>query len=155
MAYRIRGLEPGQFEPLFGLPDEDLAGRWVVRVTVNERPGYPCRVTLDDARPGETVLLLNHVSHEVANPYRAAHAIFVLEGATEAVEFVDEVPPVFRGRLLSLRAFDAGGMMVDAALAGAGEADAIIRRLFESPPTAYIHAHNAARGCFAAAVERA
>jgi len=155
MAYHIKGLDPGPFKPLFGIPDEELAARGVVRMTVTGRPGFPCRVTLDDAEPGETVLLLNHVSHDVANPYRAAHAIFVRERAARAAEFVDEVPPVFRNRLLSLRAFDAAGMMADAVLAGAGEADAAIRRLFESPRTAYIHAHNAVRGCFAAAVERA
>lgn len=155
MAYRIRGLDPGPFEPLFGLPDEELATRGVVRMTVTQRPGFPCRVTLDDASPGETVLLLNHVSHDVANPYRAAHAIFVREGAAEAAEFIDEVPPVLGERLLSLRAFGACGMMVDAALAHPGEADTAIRRLFDSPGTAYIHAHNAVRGCFAAAVERA
>ena len=155
MAYRVRGLEPAPFEPLFGLPDEELEGRGVVRMKVTERSGFPCRITLDHADPGDTVLLLNHVSHDVANPYRASHAIFVLEGAIGAADFIDEVPPVFRSRPLSLRAFDACGMMVDAVLAAPGEADAAIRRLFESPDTAYIHAHNAVRGCFAAAVERA
>ncbi|HET7817632.1 MAG TPA: DUF1203 domain-containing protein [Sphingomicrobium sp.] len=148
-------MDPGPFEPLFGLPDEELAARGVVRMTATQRPGFPCRVTLDDASPGETVLLLNHVSHDVANPYRAAHAIFVREGAAYAPEFIDEVPPVLGERLLSLRAFGACGMMVDAALAQPGEADTAIRRLFDSPRTAYIHAHNAVRGCFAAAVERA
>lgn len=155
MTYRVRGLEPAPFAPLFGLPDEELAGRGIVRMKVTERPGFPCRVTLEDAERGDTALLLNHVSHDVANPYRASHAIFVREGAIAAAEFIDEVPPVFRGRLLSLRAFDDRGMMVDAVLAAPGEADAAIRRLFESPRSAYIHAHNAVRGCFAAAVERA
>lgn len=155
MAYRIQGLRPGLFEPLFHQPDEALAALGIVRMKVTGRPGFPCRITLEDAAPGETVLLLNHVSHDVANPYRSAHAIFVREGARRAADFVDEVPPVFDGRLLSLRAFDSNGMMADAALAGPGEADAVIRRLFESPRAAYIHAHNAVRGCFAAAVERA
>jgi len=35
-----------------------------------------------------------------------------------------------------------------------GEADAGIRRLLADPAIATIHAHNAARGCFAAKIER-
>jgi hypothetical protein len=101
------------------------------------------------------MLLLNHVSHDVANPYRASHAIFVTEGATEAGEYVDEVPPVFEPRVLSLRGFDAQGMMADALLTQPGEADAGIRKLFANPKIETIHAHNATRGCFSAKIERA
>lgn len=126
----------------------------VLRVKVSESPGFPCRVSLSDCKVGENVLLLNHVSHDVSNPYRATHAIFVTEGATKASEFVDEIPPVFRTRVLSLRGFDAQGMMVDAILTQVGEADAGIRKLLENPSIATIHAHNAVRGCFAAQIQR-
>jgi len=46
--------------------------------------------------------------------FRAAHAIFVREGAENTYNRVDEVPEVMRTRLLSLRAYDADGMMLDA-----------------------------------------
>ena len=154
MPYRITGLDPAPYRGLFGLPDEGLAQRGAVRMTVTEKPSFPCRVTLEDRAIGESVLLLNHVSHDVANPYRASHAIFVAEGAGRAAEFIDQVPPVFETRILSLRGFDAKGMMVDAMLAQPGHADAVIRTLFGNPEIAYIHAHNAVRGCFAAKVER-
>src|SRR6266496_813390 len=111
MTYRIKGIDPAPFAKLYGLADEDLAKLGVVRMIVMEKPSFPCRVSLTDRDIGETVLLLNHVSHDVANPYRASHAIFVTEGATEAAEFVDEVPPVFERRVLSLRGFDRDGMM--------------------------------------------
>ncbi len=154
MTYRIAGLDPQPFQPLFGLADEELAARGVVRMTATERPGFPCRVTLDDAAVGAQMLLLNHVSHDVANPYRASHAIFVTEGASAAAEFIDEVPEVLDRRPLSLRAFDPRGMMCDALLVEPGGAEQGIRRLLDKPETAYIHAHNAVRGCFAAKVER-
>src|SRR5438874_9537893 len=109
MTYRITGLDPTPYLPLFGLSDDELAARRIVRMTVNEKPSFPCRVTLEDREIGESVLLLNHVSHHVANPYRASHAIFVTEGAAQAAEFVDEVPPVFEQRVLSLRGFDKDG----------------------------------------------
>src|SRR5215210_5513899 len=153
MTYRITGLDPAPYKPLFGLSDEELAARGVVRMTVTSAT-FPCRVSLTDRALGETVLLLNHVSHDVANPYRASHAIFVTEGATEAAEYVDQVPPVFEKRILSLRGFDAEGMMANAILTQPGEADQGIRRLFANPEIATIHAHNATRGCFAARIER-
>ena len=152
--YRVRGLDPTPFKPLFGLSDEELAERGVVRMTVDS-PTFPCRVSLTDREIGEKVLLLNHVSHDVANPYRASHAIFVTEGESQAAEYVDEVPPVFEERVLSLRGFDADGMMAEAMLTRPGEADAGIRKLFSNPEIQTIHAHNATRGCFAARIERA
>jgi hypothetical protein len=154
MTYRITGLDPAPYRAHFGLSDEELAKRGIVRMTVTEKPSFPCRVSLNDRDIGESVLLLNHVSHDVANPYRASHAIFVAEGADEAAEYVDEVPPVFTPRVLSLRGFDRDGMMVEAILTQPGEADAGIRRLFENPDIETIHAHNAARGCFSAKIER-
>ena len=154
MTYRVVGLDPEPYRPLFGLPDDQLAERGIVRMTVTEKPSFPCRVSLTDRDLGESVLLRNHVSHEVANPYRASHAIFVTEGSEEAAEYVDEVPPVFEPRVLSLRGFDKDGMMTEAILTQPGEADAGIRKLFANPATMTIHDHNATRGCFSAKIER-
>ena len=153
MTYRITGLDPAPYKPLFGLSDEELEKRGVVRMTVTD-PTFPCRVSLTDRALGEKVLLLNHVSHEVANPYRATHAIFVTETDQAPAEYVDQVPPVFERRVLSLRGFDADGMMQDAVLTQPGEADAGIRKLFADPQIRTIHAHNATRGCFSARIER-
>lgn len=154
MTYRITGLDPARFAHLVGLSDADLAVHHTVRMTVDAMPGFPCRVTLDDARPGDTVLLANHVSHDGANPYRASHAIFVSESATEAASFRNEIPPALDRRILSLRGFDAGGMMQAAALVQPGEADAAVRAMLADPAIDHIDAHNATRGCFAARVER-
>jgi hypothetical protein len=154
MTYRITGIDPAPYRHLFGLPDDELASQGIVRMTVTEKPSFPCRVSLTDRDIGESVLLLNHVSHDVANPYRASHAIFVTEGADQAADYVDEVPPVFLSRVLSLRGFNADGMMAEAVLAQPGEADAAIRKLFDNRAIESIHAHNATRGCFAAKIER-
>jgi hypothetical protein len=153
MSYVVKGLDPTPFRPLFGLSDEELAERGVVRMTVNS-PTFPCRVSLTDRALGEKVLLLNHTSHDVANPYRASHAIFVTEGAEEPAEYVDGIPPVFKTRVLSLRGFDKDGMMAEAILTQPGEAEAGIRKLFANPGIETIHAHNATRGCFSAKIER-
>lgn len=154
MSYRITGLDPQPFVSLFALDDEELKSRGIVRMTVDS-PTFPCRISLSDCRMGDEVLLLNHVSHDVANPYRASHAIFVSKSANEAAEYVDAIPPALDRRILSLRAFDDAGMMVDAAIAQPGEADPAIRKLLDNPSAAHIDAHNAIRGCFAARIERA
>jgi hypothetical protein len=153
MTYRIKGIDPAPYRQLFGLSDKELGSRGIIRMTVTD-PTFPCRVSLTDRAIGETVLLLNHVSHDVANPYRATHAIFVTETEQEPAEYVDEVPPVFVSRVLSLRGFDKDGMMADAILTQPGEAEAGILRLFENPEIETIHAHNAGRGCFSAKIER-
>ena len=155
MAFRISGLSPEPFQSLFGLPDDELSRQGVKRYVADERPGFPCRVEMRDAAPGETVLLLNHVCQPADTPYRASHAIFVREGATDVYNRVDEVPPVMRGRLLSLRAFDADGMMVDADVVDGANVEPLIARLFADAKVSYIHAHNAKRGCYSGRIDRA
>jgi hypothetical protein len=53
-----------------------------------------------------------------------------------------------------LRGFDREGALAEARLAAPGDADAAIRALLAVPAIAYINAHNAAAGCFAARIER-
>lgn len=153
MTYRITGLDPADFVHLTGASQEALRQHDALRMTADAKPCFPCRITLQDAEPGETLVLCNHVS-QGHGPYRASHAIFVRESATQAAVYNDTVPPVFASRTMSLRGFDADGMMRDATLAAPGEADAAIRRLFSDPAIDHIDAHNAARGCFAAKVTR-
>ena len=153
MTYRIKGLEPKPFAALFELDDRELEAKGMTRMTV-DNPNFPCRISLKDCDIGDEVILLNHVSHDGRNPYRATHAIFVSKSARQAADYVDTIPPALDRRILSLRAFDANGMMVDAALAQPGEADPAIRRLLENPTAAHIDAHNAIRGCFAARICR-
>lgn len=153
MTYRIKGLEPALFAPLFALDDGELEAKGMTRMTVDD-PSFPCRISLRDCDLGDEVILLNHVSHDGNNPYRASHAIFVSKSASEAADYVDAVPPALDRRILSLRAFDTKGMMIDAALAQPSEADPAIRGLLANPATAHIDAHNAIRGCFAARIDR-
>ena len=154
MTYRITGLARKEFEHFFAMDAAELAAHNAVRVTATADKGFPCRVSLDDAKAGEDLILLNYVSHDVATPYRSAYAIYVGVNAEDIAAMVDSTPPVFEGRPIALRAFDADGMLRDAALALPGETDIKIRALFGRAEIAYIHAHNAAHGCFSARIER-
>jgi len=155
MSFRISGLSPLPFQHLYGLPEAELKLLGVVRCTVGHKPGYPDRITMEDAEPGQTVLLLNHVCQSADTPYRASHAIFVREGATQQYDAIGRVPESLRIRLLSLRAYDEHGMMLDADVVEGHAIETVIERLFADPDASYIHVHNARRGCYAARVERA
>jgi hypothetical protein len=60
-----------------------------------------------------------------------------------------------RPRLLSLRAFDADGMMKAADVAPGTAIEKLIDQMFANPGTAFLHIHNAKPGCYAARVDRA
>jgi hypothetical protein len=153
MTYRIAGLDPAQFAPLWAMDAEALAAVGARRLAADADRGFPCRVSLDDARSGEPLMLVHHVHHDVAGPYRSAFAIFVREHAVQAT-YEDCCPPCFTGRTLSLRGFDGKGALAEARLAAPGDADTAIRALLSNPAIAYINAHNAAAGCFAARIGR-
>jgi hypothetical protein len=155
MSFRITGLSPAPFRHLFGLSAEDLARYGAQRFAVDRSPGYPDRIELRDAEPGDSVLLVNYTHQPADTPYRASHAIYVREGAQAAYDTVDEVPDVMRRRTISLRAFDAEGMLVDADLADGTALEPLIRRLLAAPDAAYLHAHYAKPGCYAARIDRA
>ena len=154
MSYRITGLSAQPFAHLFGLSDAELARHGALRLTTGEGDRHPDRIELRLARPGEAVLLVNHEHQNADTPYRARHAIFVREHAETAFDGVGELPLMLRS-LMSLRAFDAGGMMVDADIAEGAAVEDLIERLLARNDVAYVHAHYARRGCYAALIRRA
>jgi hypothetical protein len=155
MHYCVLGLSPQPFRHLFGLSDAELSAHGAIRTIADRMPGYPDRIELRDAEPGEAVLLVNYTHQPAHTPYRASHAVFVLEHAPAAREFLDELPQALRLRPISLRAFDAAHMMCDADLAEGVALEPAIRRLLGDDRVAYLQAHYAKRGCYAARIERA
>jgi len=155
MSFRITGLSPEPFRLLYGLSDEELSLRGVKRYVADHKPGFPDRIEMRDAEVGERLLLLNHICQPANTPYRASHAIFVREGAENTYDRTDEVPDVMRTRLLSMRAYDALGMMLDADVVDGRQIEDVITRFFLSSQVAYIHAHNAKRGCYSGRIDRA
>ncbi|MBV8500621.1 MAG: DUF1203 domain-containing protein [Paucibacter sp.] len=154
MDFRIRGLDPRPFFPLYGQSDAALRKLGVLRTRVDTPNCAPDRIELRDAVPGENVLLLNHEYLDARSPYRGRHAIFVREGATQPFDAVNTVPECLRRRLLSLRAFDERGMMLDADVVEGSEVEPLIERLLTLPEVCFVHAHHARRGCYAARIER-
>ena len=155
MSFRITGLPAEDFAHLFALSDQELAARGAVRRNADARtPGYPCRVSLTDSRPGDEMLLVNYEHHPVSSPYRMRFAVYVRKGE-ETYNAIDEVPEQLRIRTLAVRAFDADAMMVGWELIDGRQLEAAVERLFADPRAAYLHVHYAAPGCYAARIDRA
>ncbi len=154
-SFRIHALAAEPFAPLFALSDAELRERGIRRLIADGRPVYPCRVSLEDAGEGEHLLLLPHEHHPVDTPYRASGPIYVREAATQAQPGIDEVPALLRSRLISLRAYDAQGMMVAADLGPGTELESGIAALFALERVDYLHLHYAKPGCYACRVARA
>ncbi|MFC3550647.1 DUF1203 domain-containing protein [Lysobacter cavernae] len=153
VSYRIEGLAPTLFAPLFALDDATLASRDMRRVTVDSPTAYPCRISLVAAQPGETVLLLPFEHHPAASPYRASGPIFVREHVAAATH-VDEIPPLLRCRLLSLRGYDADGSIRAATVVEGTSAESALQDLFADAAIVSVHAHNARYGCFLCRIDR-
>ncbi|MCB2128678.1 MAG: DUF1203 domain-containing protein [Rhodobacteraceae bacterium] len=152
MTFQIMPLRYDDFAHLFDLSDAELALRNARRQIVTSSPGTPCRVSLEDAAPGETVMLVNYLHQPGPGPFTARHAIYVRRNAREACVAPGAVPRMIRSRLISLRLFDADHMMIDADAVPGDDAAAAIRSAFANSEVAYGHIHFARQGCFAASV---
>lgn len=155
MTFQIEALDHAQFEPLFALGEEALRERGAVRVTADTSPGFPCRVSLEDAEIGETLVLLNYRHLETSSPYSASHAIFVRQGARRARPAPGEVPAVLARRLLSVRAYDGAGFMVAADVVEGISVAGKLNEFLEDEAVDFVDIHNAKPGCFAARCVRA
>jgi hypothetical protein len=155
MSFRLSGLDPAPFLALEGLSDRELGGLGVQRVIAGDDAGMPCRVSLEDAQAGESVLLLNFEHQPAPTPFRSSHAIFVREGQARRFDRVGEIPLQLRQRLLSVRAFDADHMMIDADVIAGDAAEPLILRYLDNPAVSYLHIHFARPGCYAARIDRA
>jgi hypothetical protein len=153
MHFRITGLAPEPFAPLFALPDAALAAVHAVRSVVDAHPGVPCRVSLDDAAAGEEVVLVSFRHHDTASPFRASGPIYVRRDAVR-FDAVDRVPDAARRRLLSVRAYDAAGMLVAAEVCEGEAVEPLFERMFGDAAAAYLHVHIARPGCFLCRVDR-
>ncbi len=155
MTFQISPLPADKFKHLSQLSDEELAASGIVRKQAMAKPGFPCRVSLEDAEIGETVYLLNYTHHDTDTPYRSDYAIYVRDKAVQAELEPGEVPQVMHGRPLAFRGFSPEGHLLTAALNIDAKAEDIIAQQLSDPAVGYVHIHNAMHGCFVARADRA
>ena len=154
MDFKITGLPVVEFAHLFALDAATLQRKGIVRVVADEPQAFPCRITLEDAEPGESLLLLTYVHQAARTPYAASGPIFVRCAAGATRVSINEVPAQQRRRLLSVRAYEATHAIVDAEVAPGTELEALIDRFLGDRNVSYLHVHNARRGCYACRIDR-
>ncbi len=155
MSFRITGLDSDQFSHLYGMTDEELAKHGARRKVLAEGSVVPDRIELREVRAGETAILLNYLHQPADTAYRASHAIFIREGAVQSCNEVDVIPDLLKTRLISLRAFSHEHELAAADVVDGDQLPPLIEKFFNDPAVAYLHAHYARPGCYAAKIERA
>lgn len=153
--FQIVPLKADDFAHLQGKTDEQLKALGVSAYIAEPGGGYPCRLTLQGAEPGERVLLLNYEHLPARNPYQSKYAIFIREGVKEIIPAKGTVPKMIEGRPISVRAFDKDQMLKQAAVIDGIDGASCFETMFASPEVDYLHMHFAAYGCYIATVSRA
>jgi len=153
--FKIKSLNHTEFSDYFKLTDLELEKIGAIRMTVDKFPGFPCRVSLEDAQIGEEVILLPYKHHQTTSPYKASGPIFIRKKVTTPAFEMNQIPLMFNHRLLSLRSYDKNGIMKEASVVEGNTLKESIIKTFENEKIDYIHIHNARPGCYNCLVERA
>lgn len=151
--FKISPIE-NNFNHLFNLNKEELTSNGGVKMIVDEKPGYPCRASLEDAEIGEEVILFPFQHHKVNSPYQSSGPIFVRKNAKSTNLGVNEIPKMLLHRLLSLRVYDKKGMMIDAKTIEGKTLKNEIEVIFKNNLVDYIQIHNSSPGCYNCQVNR-
>ena len=153
-SFRLVGLSAENFEPFFAMSDVELAELGARRVVADEAFGFPCRVSLADAGVGDELLLLPFEHLSTRSPYRSSGPVFVRKGARRAVLEPGALPTYVTRRWMSVRAYDADDIMVTADVCDGSDVRGVVERFLSDEAVAFLHLHNAKRGCFSCRVER-
>src|SRR5437879_4723564 len=137
MNFQIVPLQLKEFLPLFKLSDPEVAEHGARRIIADANPGFPCRVSLEDAEIGERVILVNYMHQPTDSPYRATGPIFVREKAVQAKLQQSEIPVVVQRRTMSVRGYDAEGMMRSSRVAESRLLERVIDDFFADKHIAY------------------
>lgn len=146
--FKFIALDHLEFDYLNDFSEQDLSKQDIIKMTVDKYPGFPCRITLEDAEVGEEVFLFNYNYHSTESPYKATGPIFIRKNKTTKDYQVNVVPKMFLHRLLSLRAYDENGMMRWADVFEGNILKDKIEETFNNENVVYLHIHNAKPGCF-------
>jgi len=155
IKFQIKAIEYNEVQHWFSLTKDELSRRNARRILVDEKPGYPCRVSLKDANIGETIIAFPYNHHDVKSPYNTTGPIFIRSNVQTAKLKVNEIPEILQNRFLSIRVYDSLHMMIDASTTQGKNLKTTILKLFQNKSAHYMHIHNANPGCYNCSAERA
>jgi len=150
----ISGIKQNEVQHLFCLNERELQAKGIFKIKVDEKPGFPCRISLEDVNIGEEILAFSYEHHKVNSPYRSSGPVFVRFGVEEASLGKNEMPEMLNHRYLSLRAYDNEGMKIDATTIQGKTLEDTIQTIFDNEKVRYIQVHNAKPGCYICQIDR-
>ena len=115
---------------------------------------HQCRSCLELTRPGEGFILFAHRPFAGPQPYAEVGPVFIHERECRPYGDAGSYPPEFPRTNVVLRAYGETDEIVDARLVTLHPVEEVIAELFEDPSVSYLHARNAAYGCFMFRIER-
>ena len=153
--FQIKALPEADFASLFDLDNQELEKTGAIRMIADKKLAFPCRVSLEDAEPGEEVILLAYHHHKTSSPYQSSGPIFVKKNAATARLAVNEIPKLLNHRYLSIREYDKMGMMKASLVTEGHKLKEVLTEIFNNAEIDYVHIHNAKPGCYMCEVVRA
>ena len=102
-SFQLIGISHLPFQHLFAYSDQQLREIGAIRRIATENPGFPCRISLQDAEVGEELLLLPYLHQPAESPYRASGPIFIRRNVEQGILCVGEVPEYLTRRQISKR----------------------------------------------------
>ena len=145
----------------------ETAARWrasgeddfgnALRRSISPGTGAPCRHCLQNIAKGEAALLGSYHLSGPTGIYWTPSPIFLHEQDCPAYTGENELAPIIRTSLVSVRAYDANQMVLyDLGQVAEGpDADAPLARALADPRTSFINIHTAKPGCLLTRIERA
>ena len=152
--FQVINIQNASIAHLFQLSEKEREEKGIVKLIADEKPGYPCRVSLEDAEVGEELWAFNYKHHDVNSPYKSSGPVFVRVNAIEANISRNEIPIILNHRLLSLRIYDYKTMMIDARTIEGKYLRETIQDLFTNKAAKYIQVHNSSPGCYNCQINR-
>jgi hypothetical protein len=121
----------------------------------------PCRISLQPFEPGEDVrLLFSYSPFGIQNAFNQPGPIFIHKKEVETYKDIHQFPPAIKADTknfpLTLIGYDKLQQMVFTQLVADADIDLLIPQIFDAKPgVLFLHARNAAAGCFICKIERA
>lgn len=146
--FLIQPLHDDDLTRLWQLSKTELATQNAQRIEVGSKPSYPCRISLEDAEIGETVIGVPYTFNKSKSFYQASGPIFMRQNVSPYRSKRGHVPTMLLSRLLSLRSYCVDGYLQTAEVIPGNKLADYLAEPERFSTTHYVHIHNARTGCY-------
>lgn len=144
-TFRVEAIPADEVDRLRERRTDDVGNALVVR---RDAARHQCRSCLRLTEPWEGYLAVSYAPMPGSHPFVERGPVYVHERRCEPYRDVERYPAEFPREAVVLRAYGETDEIEDARLVLDTPVEEVIRQLFANPDVRYLHARNAAYGCF-------